>query len=254
MSMRRWRRRTARPAPPAADTGTVHPLVLSDERMASRISSVCFTVHVTGSWRWTHPAPADHDDPTVLARDHLRRQTAGILRLHSVRNLAAAQDAANSALMQWNRLESGLEVAGAAELDVQAADRSLDEEHARRQQGADLEHGEELHRLAHLQRVLADPDLRRVWWVARFPDRFKDLDELTTALKGLPLPQEDQDDDLRGDVRRFTDQLVTALHTPQQREVFLQALIQTLQALGHHDRSTIAALWRSPLDPGSTPE
>ncbi|MFE2716962.1 hypothetical protein ACFXKI_34660 [Streptomyces mirabilis] len=236
-----------------ADTDTAHPLILSGERMASCISSVCFTVRITGSWRWTHAGPVDHDDPAVQARDHLRRQAAKVLCRHSVVDLAAAQDSANSALMQWSRPASGLEVAGAVELDVPAADRGLAEEHARRQQAVDLEHGEEMHRLAHLQRVLADRDLRRVWWVARFPDRINELDGLETALEGLPLPQEAQDDDLRGDIRRLTDQLVTALHTPQQREVFLHALVQTLQTLGQHNLATAAALWHSPHDPGSTP-
>lgn len=230
-----------------------HPLVLNDERMASRIGSVYFTVRITGSWRRTDPGPVDHDDPAVLARDHLRRRTAEVLCRHSVADLVAAQDAVNSALARWSRPVPGLEVAGAAELDVTATDRGLAEEHARRQQAVDLEHGEEMHRLTHLQRVLADPDLRRVWWVARFPERFNELEGLKTALEGLPLPQEPQDDDLRGDIRRFTDQLVTALHTPQQREVFLQALVQSLQTLGQHNLATTAALWHSPHDPGSTP-
>ena len=62
-----------------------------------------------------------------------------------------------------------------------------------------------------------------------------------------------QDDDLRGDIRRFTDQLVTALHTPQQREVFLQALVQSLRTLGQNNLATTAARWHSPHEPGSTP-
>ncbi|MFK0136690.1 hypothetical protein [Streptomyces murinus] len=253
MSILRRRRTPARPAPDATDTGTIHPLVLSGERMASRISSVFFTVRITGSWQWTLPGPTGRDDLVVLAREYLRRQAAGVLCGHSVLDLAAAQDAANSTLMQWRRPASGLEVAGTAELDVAAADRSLAEEHARRQQAADLEHGEELHRLTQLQRVLADPDLRRMWWIARFPDRFDDLKPLAQALEGLPAPQEAQDDGLRGDIRRFTDELVTALHTPQQRQVFVQALVQTLTALGHHDLTTAAVLRHRPHDPGSTP-
>ncbi|WP_435218651.1 hypothetical protein [Streptomyces sp. bgisy034] len=106
------------------------------------------------------------------------------------------------------------------------------QEHARRRQATDLEHGNELHRLAQLQQVLTDPDLRRMWWIARFPERFKDLKPLAEELDGLPAPQGAQDDDLRGDIRRLTDQLVTALQTPQQREVFLRVLVQTFQALG----------------------
>ncbi|MFD4613579.1 hypothetical protein ACFWOT_37080 [Streptomyces sp. NPDC058440] len=253
MSMLRRRGRPARSAPDTARAGTTHPLVLSGEPMASRIGSVYFTVRITGNWQWTHPGDTGRGDPAVPAREHLRRQTAQTLCRYSVLDLAAAHDAVNSYLAQCGCPTPGLEVSGTAELSVTAADRALAEEHARRQQAADLEHGEELHRLAHLQQVLADPDLRRVWWMAQFPDRFNDLEALAQALKGLPAPQAAQDDDLRGDIRRFTDDLVTTLHTPQQREVFVQALVQTLTALGHHDLTTAAALQPRPHDPGSTP-
>jgi hypothetical protein len=67
--------------------------------------------------------------------------------------------------MRWSRT-SELKAAGAAEVQVTARAYGLAEEHARRQQAADLDHEEELHRLAQLQRVLAGPDLRRVWWIA----------------------------------------------------------------------------------------
>ncbi|MFH8993100.1 hypothetical protein [Streptomyces sp. NPDC017940] len=227
--------------------------MLSDERMASRISTVRFTVRITGSWQWTHPGDTGQGDPAMSAREHLRRQAAGILCQHSVLDLAAANDAINSALTQSGCPMPGMEVSSTAELSVAAADRALAEEHARRQQAADLKHGEELHRLAQLQRVLADPNLRRVWWMAQFPDRFNDLDNLAQALEGLPAPRAAQDDDLRGDIRRFTDDLVTTLHTPQQREVFVQALVQTLTILGHHHLTTAAALRHRPHDPGSTP-
>ncbi|MGW2785935.1 hypothetical protein ACWC3X_32580 [Streptomyces populi] len=250
MSILHRRRAPAQPTPGGADTG--HPLVLDGERMASLIGSVCFTVCVTGSWRWTHPTPANQDALAATARDHLRQQTAGALCRYSVLDLAAARDAANSALIQQDGPTPGLEVTGRAELDVAAADRALAEEHARRQQEADLEHLVELHRLTRLQHVLADPDLRRVWWMAQFPDRFNDLDGLANALKGLPAPQEAADDDQHADVRRLSDQLVTALHTPQQREVFFQALNHTLRALGHHVTTAPSAL-RHPHDPGSTP-
>jgi len=249
-----WRRGTARPAPGVAGVETAYPLVLRDERMASLITSVSFTVRLNGGWRWTDSGSSDHQVPAVLARDHLRRQAGRILRRHSVLDLEAAQDAANAVLMRWSPLAHGLEAAGAVQLDVPARDRALAEEHARRQQAADLEHEEEMHRLARLQRVLADPDLRRVWWTAQFPDRFTDLDALTDALQGLPVQHAPESDDLRGDIRRFTDRLVTALHTPQQRAVFLQALIQTLNALGHHDLQTAAVRWHASHDPGSPPE
>ncbi|MEV8597612.1 hypothetical protein [Streptomyces sp. NPDC052012] len=222
--------------------------------MASRIASVSFTVRLSGGWRWTDPSLAGHQAPAVLARDHLRRQAGRILRQHSVLELEAAQDAANAVLMRWSPLAHGLEAAGVVQLDVPARDRDLAEEHARRQQAADLEHEEEMHRLIRLQRVLADPDLRRVWWTARFPDRFTNLEELTDALQGLPVQYAPEGDDVRGDIRRFTDRLVTTLHTPQQREVFLHALVQTLSALGYHDLKTAAARWQASYDPGSPPE
>ncbi|MFF3350644.1 hypothetical protein [Streptomyces sp. NPDC002779] len=226
--------------------------MLSNERMASRIGSVYFTVRITGSWQWTHPGDTGQGDLAMPAREHLRRQATEILCRHSVLDLAAAHDAINSSLTRSGCPMPGLEVSGKAELSAAAADRALAEEHARRQQAADLEHGEELHRLAQLQQVLADPDLRRVWWMAQFPDRFNDLDNLAQALKGLPTPQAAQHNNLRGDIRRFTDNLVTTLHTPQQREVFVQALVQTLTVLGHHHLATAAARHHRPQDPGST--
>ncbi|MFJ9718538.1 hypothetical protein ACIRPQ_21800 [Streptomyces sp. NPDC101213] len=253
MSFLPRRRKIGQPTPMAPSTDTAHPLVLRDERMASHITSVCFTVHLDGSWRWIAAAPVKHHDPGMLARDHLRQQVADILRRHSVLNAAAAQDAVNTALMQWTSAVSGLEVAGAARLDVPIRDREVAQEHIRRQQTADLEHEEEMYRLAHLQRVLADPHLRRVWWVAQSPGRFSDLNSLKEALEELPLPREPEDDGVRGDIRRFTDQLVTALHTQHQREVFLTALGTVLNALGHHDLKKTAAQWLDPHDPGSTP-
>jgi hypothetical protein len=128
----------------------------------------------------------------------------------------------------------------------------LAEEHARRQQTAVLDHEEELQRLAHLQHLLSDPDLRRVWWIARFPDRFEDLTALADALKGLPSPHVVGEGDVRSNIRRFTEQLITDLHTPQQREFFLTALIQTLSALGHDELAHDATDFRRPPQTGST--
>ncbi|QIY59440.1 hypothetical protein HEP86_39640 [Streptomyces sp. RPA4-5] len=224
------------------------------ERMPSHIASVFFTVRVKGAWRPTHDGALDHQEPATLARHHLRQNITRVLCQHSVLHLAAAQDAANTALMRWLRPVAGLEITGAVALTASTSDRDLAEENARRQQTADLEHEDELRRLAHLQRVLADPDLRRVWWIAQYPDRHQELRPLATALKDLPLPHETTDDDIRGEIRRFTDRLLTALHTPQQREVFLKALTQTLHTLGHHDLTAMAAPhWQTHSEPGSTP-
>ncbi|MFF3691079.1 hypothetical protein [Streptomyces sp. NPDC002187] len=226
---------------------------MSDERMPSHIASVFFTVRIDGAWR---PAPGqalDHHDPAALAGHHLCQHLAPVLRRHSVLDAAAARDAANSALARWLPAIAGLEVTGSVQLTVSARGRDLAEEHARRQQAASLEHEDEMRRLAHLQRLLADPDLRRVWWIAQYPDRHLDLTSLAVALKDLPLQQEARDDGIRGDVHRFADRLLTTLRTPQQREVFLQALTQALHTLGHHGLKTTAAHWQADNAPGSPP-
>ncbi|MET9437563.1 hypothetical protein [Streptomyces sp. NPDC006551] len=221
--------------------------------MASRLKAVHFTVRIDGAWSWAQAEHPDLHDPVATARDHLRRDAAKVLRQHSVLDLAATQDAVNTALGKWSCAAPGLKCVGRARLEATSRDRELAEEHARRQQAMSLAHEEELDRLAHLQRVLADPDLRRVWWITQFPDRFKDLDTLTTALQGLAPPHEAESDGIRSDILRFTEQLLTDLHTPQQREIFLQALTQTLQTLGHHSLRDAADRWRTPLETGSTP-
>ncbi len=156
--------------------------------------------------------------------------------------------------MRWSRPLPGLEVFGEVRLGAPARnDTALAEEHARRRQAVDLAQEEELARLSHLQRVLADSDLRRVWWTARFPDRFSSLTSLAEALQGLPVPREPNDDDIRGDIRRFTDRLVTELHTPEQRQLFLQAFVHSLGVVGQKDLKTAATRWQTPPEPGSVP-
>ncbi|MFL9684757.1 hypothetical protein [Streptomyces sp. KL110A] len=251
-----WRRRA--PAPPALcateDQEARHPLVLHDERMASRLKAVPFTVHIDGAWSWSQPDPPELQDPAATARDHLRRHTAKLLRQHSVLDSAAAHDAVNAALGQWSYATPALKCIGRARLETAPHDRELAERHARRQQDLSLAHEEELDRLAYLQQILANPDLRRVWWIAQFPDRFNDLGGLATALQDLPLPHnETESDGIRSDILRFTDQLVTDLHTPQQRELFLRVLTQTLQTLGHHSLQGTASRWRTPPETESTP-
>jgi hypothetical protein len=247
------RGRISRPAGLGAGTEVAHPLIMSDERMPSHIPTVFFTVHIDGAWRPKADEPLSHNDPAAVARHHLRKNVARVLSQRSVLHLAAAQDAANTALMQWLRPTAGLEVTGSAQLTIPARDRDLAEEHARRQQAADLEHEDELRRLVHLQRVLADPHLRRVWWLAHYPDRSSELSKVAEELADLPLPHEPENDDMRDDISRFTDRLITALHTPQQRELFLRALTQTLHILGHHDLKATAAHWQTQSDPGSAP-
>ncbi|MFF4323289.1 hypothetical protein [Streptomyces sp. NPDC001568] len=221
--------------------------------MASRLKAVHFTVRINGTWRRTETDSPELQDPAATARDHLRRHTAKVLRAHSILDLAAAQDAVNADLGRWSCAAPGLTCSGSALLNAMPHDRHLAQEHALRQQTLILAHEEELDRLARLQGVLADPDLRRVWWIDRFPERSDALATLTTALNDLRPPDKAGSDGIRGDILRFTEQLITDLHTPQQREIFLKALIQTLRTLGHHSLKDAADHWRTPPETGSTP-
>ncbi|MEV7863725.1 hypothetical protein AB0O86_34275 [Streptomyces hirsutus] len=251
MSLLPWRRNDAQPSPSGTDVEATYLLTMRGEQMVSHLTGVLFSVRIDGAWRWTHTDPPTHHDPAAAARNHLRRQAARILRRHSVLNLPAAQDSVNTVLSKWSCPLAGLEAGGTAHLDVSAHDRGLAEEHSRRQQATDLAHEAELHRLTQLQQILADRDLRRVWWIAQFPDRFAECDALADALQGLSSPHEAEEDGIRDDIRRFTDKLLTDLHTPQQREVFLTALIRTLHALGHDELKTAATHFQSQPATGS---
>lgn len=223
--------------------------------MPSHLSSVFFTVDVHGSWRLEGDKLLDHHDaPEVLLRQHLRSTVGHVLSSHSVLRLDAARDAAQTAVNEWVPPVTGLKVSGLVQLAVSAQDHDWAEQHARRHREGELEQEDELRRLAHLQRLLADPDLRRVWWMAHFPERLGDLPQLKTVLEDLPLPQPPGENDVRSDIRRFTEQLINVLQTSQQREIFLEALTRTLHTLGHHRLEATAARWHSPDDPGSTPE
>lgn len=254
MSPLPWRRDVTRPSAHDGDIEATHPFAMPGERMASNVAGVSFSVRIDGAWRWTRTKPSDHHNPAAVARDQLRRKAAHILREHSVLDLPAACDAVNTAIGRWTSPEPGLEVNGTVHLNVPARDRCLAQEHSYRRQAADRAHEEELHRLFHLQRILSDHDLRRVWWMAQFPDRFTECDGLAHALHDLPSPDEVKEDSIRDDIHRFTDKLLTDLHTPQLREVFLTALVQTLRALGHHELGTAAAHFQSRPAPGSATE
>ncbi|WP_329027133.1 hypothetical protein [Streptomyces sp. NBC_00690] len=251
MSIPFWPRRTLKSTSP--DTDSTHPVIVKDERIPSQVSSVFFTVGINGAWRPTDGEASDHHQLATQARHHLRQRVGRVLVRHSVLHLAAAQDAANTALMPWQSPDTGPELTGSVQLTASPQDRDLAEKHLRQRRTADLEHENELNRLAHLQHVLADPDLRRVWWIAQYPDRFSELDQLAQALEGLASPYEPEEDGVRSDIRRFTEQLVTVLHTPEQLHVFLKALTQALRTLGHHDLQTSATRWQTQEEPGSTP-
>ncbi|MEV7088548.1 hypothetical protein AB0O07_22120 [Streptomyces sp. NPDC093085] len=80
--------------------------------------------------------------------------------------------------------------------------------------------------------ILSDPDLRLVWWIDHYPDRIGELTELEGGLRDLKVPRDPSHDALRDEIVRFVDQLLGDIRTPQQREVLLRALTQTLEALG----------------------
>lgn len=218
--------------------------------MASHLTSVHFTVRAVGEWHAADGRPPDVQQPATAARDHLRRRIADVLQHRSVLHLAAAEDATNTVVGCW-KTDAGLQTRGRVHLAVPTEDRSLAEELLRRRQAADLDHEAQLYRLTRLQHLLADPDLRRVWWIDRFPEQHGELSGLITVLHDLPVPQEAEDDGIRGDIRRFTERLITDLHTPQQREIFLHALIQALKTLGHHDLTNAATHWQTASETGS---
>ncbi|MBZ4016268.1 hypothetical protein [Streptomyces purpurogeneiscleroticus] len=229
-----------------------HPFDIGPEPMASCLGSSCFTVRIDGAWRAIPGTQPDHLDPATPARVHLRRQATEVLRCHSVLDLGAAQDAVNAALMPWGRPAPGLEATGTARLSVSPRDRELAEESARRLRALDLEHEAEMHRLRHLQDILSDPDLLRVWWMSRFPDRPEQLEQLTSALEHLAPPGQ-QPAGHRTELRQFADQLIDVLHNPAQQQLLLQAVIHAFRALGHTDLADTAARWLGPPEQENTP-
>ncbi|MEU8706031.1 hypothetical protein [Streptomyces sp. NPDC048565] len=215
-----------------------------DERLPSRVPSVFFTVCIDGSWQLAETGPRDRRDPAVLARHRLRERTRRALTRHTVLELGAAQDAVNLAIAYPpDPVHDALTVRGTASLTVTGPDLALAEEHLRREQQGDLDRGDEHRRLVFRQRILADPDLRPVWWIDRYPERINDLNQLNTAVQGLKPPRSLEHHALRDEIVRFIDQLLMDIRTPHQREIFLRALTQTLQALGSTELHQTAAAW-----------
>ncbi|TFV33203.1 hypothetical protein E4K10_30505 [Streptomyces sp. T1317-0309] len=262
MSMFGRRRRRSGP-PPEPDTAKkasgTHPrqgtVSIADERLPSRVSSVFFSVCITGTWSLQGDALSQRRDPAAVARHHLREQTRHTLTHYDVLDAMAAEDAVNVAITPQLELPEGLTVQCTAELAVTNRDRSLAEEHLRTEQRGDLERQETRRRITFLQRILADSDLRPVWWIDQYPERLKDFAQLEAAVKGLKAPHDDSHDVLRDEVLRFADQLLADIRTPQQREVFLRALTQTLQTLGSTKLQAVSAQWLDAVAPhnGSTP-
>ncbi|WP_307076149.1 hypothetical protein [Streptomyces canus] len=193
-------------------------------------------------------------DLAALARHQLRERIRRTLAFYTVLDAGSAQDAVNADITQWHNADPRLETRGSVRLSVGAQDASLAEEHLRKEQARSLEQQETLRRLTFLQHVMSDPDLRLVWWIDRHPDRLHELDAVGTALQDLRPPRDPSYDVLRDEVVRFVDQLLADIRTPQQRQVFLRALAQTLQALGSTELHTAAAQWLDTAapDPGSS--
>ncbi|MFF3373516.1 hypothetical protein ACFYXF_11270 [Streptomyces sp. NPDC002680] len=252
--MNPFTRRHRQPGPPSAParvaavpaTGpTENLLLIKDERMPSRVSSVHFTVRIDGAWQPLGDTPPPHGDPSSFARHHLRAHTARILRRHSVLETPAAQDAVNATIARPWSPEPWLVTRGVVLLAVTGTDQDLAEEHLRRAQHGDLDREETNRRVDFLQLILSDPDRRAVWWIDQYPDRLGELAQLSKAVADLKPPRDSTHDGLHAEVTRFVDQLLTDLHTPHQREIFLRALTQTLRTLGSTDLQTTAARWLS---------
>ncbi|MEU8686877.1 hypothetical protein [Streptomyces sp. NPDC048665] len=208
-----------------------------------------------GTWSALDDSAPRHRSPAALTRHHLREQARQTLSHYDVLDAPAAEDALNVALTQPHDLPEGLTVHGTAHLSVTSRDQKLAEEHLDTEQRGDIDRQESRRRISHLQRILADPDLHRVWWIDQYPKRLADLPLLTTAVKDLKAPHDPSHDALREEVARFVDQLLGDIRTPHQREIFLRALTQTLQVLGSTELQTASAQWLNALAPhtGSTP-
>ncbi|MFE2557920.1 hypothetical protein ACFXGT_18235 [Streptomyces sp. NPDC059352] len=252
-------RRRGRPEPPPAASGQAAPsptaatVELCGERLPSRVPSVFFIVHIDGSW-YVEGAGSEepYGDPAVRARSQLRERAGQTLTHYTVLERAAAQDAVNQAIARPLNPVTGFTASGIAELFVDDGDRSLALEHLRREQEGDLQRHDAHRHLVFLQRVFADPDLRRVWWIDQHPDRIGDLSALKAALEDLRAPHDSDRDTLRDEIGRFIDQLLDDFRSPEQREVLLRALTQTLRTLGSSDLQKTAASWlhAHPTSPG----
>ncbi|MFF9788601.1 hypothetical protein [Streptomyces nigrescens] len=205
--------------------------------------SVFFTVTIDGSWQIPEDTTPPHSDLAGLARHHLREHARHTLAGYSVLDVTAAQDAVNSTLSQPLEPLVPLTTQGMAQLTVSDHDRALAQEHVRKEQLGDLDREETRRRIAFLQRVLADPDQRSVWWIDQYPDRLAELGLLNEKAGTIQPPRETSPNVLRDEVVRFIDQLLNDIRTPQQREIFLRALTQTLQTIGTDELHRTATHW-----------
>ncbi|MFD7547881.1 hypothetical protein [Streptomyces sp. NPDC059816] len=260
MSLFARRRGAPGPSPSAYDTATVPvapeagtPFSLCDEHIPSRVPSLHFTIAINGTWNLDDGSPLQHHAPDSLARNHLREHAARILKRHTVLAIPAARDAVNAVIARPLAPEPGLRVHGLACLTVSDADQALAQEHLRRAQQGDLGREETRRRIGFLRAILSDPDQRTVWWIDQYPERLAELKQVQEAVRGLTPPHDSTRDTVEDEVAWFVDQLLAEMRTPQQREVFLRALTQTLHALGSTDLQSAATRWMpsAPAKPGA---
>ena len=240
------------PAAPRTDSGGA-VIRIPGERLPSRISSVFFTACIDGAWRLYEDGQPQEGDHAAVARHQLRERVRRTLAYHSVLDASAAEDDVNADITQWHSPSPGLQIRGSVRLTVEEQEKALAQDHLHKERDSSLEQQETLRRLTFLQRVLSDPDLRRVWWIDSHPDRLGELATVNTELSNLKPPRDPSHDVLRDEVVRFVDQLLSDIHTPQQREIFLHTFSRTLQILGSNQLQSTAARWldTAMADPGS---
>ncbi|MFG3430371.1 hypothetical protein [Streptomyces californicus] len=238
-------------APITPEAGT--PFTLSDEHLPSRIPTLRFTISVNGTWTLANHTPLEHHAPNTIARNHIREHAARILRRHTILAIPAAQDAVNAVIGRRLSPQPGLTVSGTAALTVSDTDHALAQEHLRHAQRGDLEREEIRRRITFLRNVLSDPAQLTVWWIDQYPERLTELAQVQEAVRAVTPSHDSEQATVEDEVAWFVDQLLAEMRTPQQREVFLRALTQTLHALGSTGLQNAAARWlpSSRPDPGA---
>lgn len=227
---------------------TLPPIV---EPARSSVPGLHFTLRLDGFWRPYDGDIPDHLALAALARHHLRERACAVLQRYTLDDTAAARDAVNTKIGRWTDPGIGIELRGIASLSLTRAERRAVRRWRRERDAVDLAHHQQLYEITRLRGILTDPQLRTVWLLDRHPDkpglldRFADPSVLTPA-RSLETSQEE----LRVAVTRFVDDLLEAVRTPEQKEVFLKVLLRALQEFGTPDLHARALRWQqSTLSP-----
>jgi hypothetical protein len=213
--------------------------------MRSHVPSIFFTVRIDGEWHMDEDARLEPEslDLAALSRHYLREQVRNTLERYSVLDTYAAQDAANAVVSRPLHPISGVTVRGTVQVTTGKHTHALALEHLEREQRGDLDRQETRRRLMFMHQVLSDSDLRRVWWIANYPDRLNDLEQLASQTKDLKPPRELSQDVLRAEVIRFVDQLLGDIRTSEQRDIFLLTLARTFETLGRGELRIVVDRW-----------